>query len=376
MGIREWFGFAPSAPVEAASPWSDPSHLETITLAHLHDLDADHLPITRSSAMAIPAVARARNALTAAAGSLPLVAMTDARPHPVPTTPAPWLTKQPELGRPRFTTIAWTVDHLMFYGCAWWVITERDHLDRPRRFEFAPAHAVGWDNGSPVTLNGRRVPARDWIRIDAHHEGVLTYGRAALRSALRIESAAARAADNPVPSIELHQTTPQPLAPEKIDELVTSWAQARRGRNGGVAYTNSAVEVRTHGQAAEQLLISARTQSALDIARVIGVPAWVVDAQTDGSSLTYSNVPSRSRELVDYGLRPYLDAIAARLSMDDILPRGTWCRFDTNHLLQGDLLARAEAAKAAQEAGLLTQAECRALEHGGPVETTDEGDTQ
>lgn len=374
--IAEWFGFgsAVTDSTAIASPWSDPQHLEQVTLNHLLD-QPDNVPINRTAAMSIPAVARARHVLASTVAALPLVVRRDATtPGDAPSTqPGHWLGRQPEAGRPVFQTLVWTVDSLIFDGTAWWAVTERDAVSdggRPRRVEFAPPWSINRDNyGNPIALRGRPVAARDWIRIDAHHEGLLTYGRRTLRAAIDVEAAAARAAMNPVPSIELHQTTPQQLSDEEIRKLVADWAAARRGKNGGVAYTNAAIEARTHGQAAEQLLISARSAAALDVARAMGVPAWTVEASAPGSSLTYSNTPSRSRELVDYGLRPYLAAIEARLSMDDILPRGTWCTFDTHTLLQGDLLARAQAAKAAQEAGILTREECRALELGGNLET-------
>src|SRR5699024_11988634 len=74
---------------------------------------------------------------------------------------------------------------------------------------------------------------------------------------------------------------------------------------------------------------------------------WVIDASTEGSALTYSTVPSRSREFIDYGLLPYLSCIEARLSMDDITPRGTWAEFDTSKLLRASF--RSEERRVGKE---------------------------
>ena len=100
----------------------------------------------------------------------------------------------------------------------------------------------------------------------------------------------------------------------------------------------------------------------------MNVPAWVVDAPIEGNSLTYSNIESRTRELIDYGLAPYLSAIEDRLSLDDVLPRGQWARFDTTLITRGDLKTRAEAYSAAQQAGILTADECKTFETGRPAE--------
>ena len=59
----------------------------------------------------------------------------------------------------------------------------------------------------------------------------------------------------------------------------------------------------------------------------------MVDAVQSGSSLSYSNVESRLHELITFGISPMMDAIAARLSMDDIVPRGTSVNFDTSAIM-------------------------------------------
>lgn len=355
-------------PQAIASPWSNGDNLGIVTLAHLLDLDSDSLPVTRAAALSIPALARARDVLCGAAGRLSLVAMTSEGP----LSNRPWLTTQPDPGAPLATTITWTVDQLLWHGHAWWLVLERDSASdggRPRRLRAIPNHTVEVDHHGRHTVNGQATPAHDLIRFDAHHEGILTHGAPAIRAAMAVQRASGRAAANPVPSIDLHQTTQTPrMTRAEIRTLVSDWAQARTGKNGGIAYTSHNIEARALGQPAEQLLIAARQAADVDMARLAGVPAWAVDAPTAGSSLTYSNTESRNRELLDYGLAPYLHAIEARLSLDDLLPRGTWARFDLTELLRSDLKGRAEAYKAAQEAGLLTAEQCRQLEAGQPWE--------
>ncbi len=52
--------------------------------------------------------------------------------------------------------------------------------------------------------------------------------------------------------------------------------------------------------------------------------------------MTYSNAQDARRDLINFGARPLLHAIAERLSMDDVLPRGRHVEFDTETYI-GDM---------------------------------------
>lgn len=131
------------------------------------------------------------------------------------------------------------------------------------------------------------------------------------------------------------------MTPQARDALVKSWAEARRGENGGVAFANQSIEVQELGKANTDLLVQGRNAAAVDIARAAGVPAMMIDAGTAGTgTITYRNQQARNTELVDYALAPYMAAIAARLGLDDVVPRGTAVAFDLTDLTSptvGDL---------------------------------------
>ncbi|MBM7052223.1 phage portal protein [Rothia sp. ZJ1223] len=350
-----------------ASPWADNSHLKEVTYAHLHDLPTENAPITRTDAMSLAAVAKARNIIAGTIGRFPMVAMSGREPY----AQNPAWTQQIEHNRPRSLTITWTVDHLLFYGRAFWVITDRYATGYPRQFAWVPeAEAEVSDTGALTAAWGQKVPPDAYIRFDAPNEGLLTFGRRVLRKALDTERAAENAAANPVPSIELHQTNGDDLSDEEIQNLLDGWRAARTSRGGGVGYTNPLIDVRTHGQAAEQLLIDAQNQAALGIARAMGLPAWAVDASVQGASMNYSNSASRGRELIDFGLMPYMAAIADRLSMDDVAPRGVWVKFETTDYLDPPLKEKVDALKVAIDAGIYTAEEARRIMQGIPLEST------
>lgn len=350
------------------SPWANADALTIATWAGLLDA-VDALPVTRQQAIQLPAIARGRDLICVSTGRLPLYAMTaDGRVEPQPR-----FIRQPEVGRPRFTTLLWTVDTLVFYGFAVWQVTARYAEDnRPMTARWVPPGYVDTDptTGEVVRLFGRDVGPRDFIRFDGPHEGILTRANETVRATRRLFADYYRAAGQPNPDVELHQTGGDPLSDADIDALIARWATARQGNNGRVAWTNQSVEARLHGQQPENLLVAARQAANLDLARQLNLPAWAVDAEVNGSSLTYSNVPSRSRELIDYTLSGYMEAIASRLSMDDVLAAGTWAAFSTDPLTDGDFKDRMEAAKVAVDAKVYTAPEMRSREDGIPLERT------
>ncbi|MDN5666938.1 MAG: phage portal protein [Renibacterium salmoninarum] len=344
--------------------WEDQSALDRLVWSELYGKDATQ-HVSRTLAMSVGAVARGRHLLTGAISGCPLVGMKGAKP----LADQPKFIRQPEAGRPRNVTLTWLVDMLIFHGRAFLEVTERYADGSVARFRWVPEWSAGVStSGQLETAFGHPVAAGDGIRIDGPHEGILNFAAPRILEAVAVDSAAAKASDNPVPSVELHQTGGDQLSPEDRDKLIAGWVAARRGANGGVAFTNQSVEAKMHGIASEQLLIDGRNAAALNIARAMGLPAWAVDANVPGASLTYSNTPSRSRELIDYGSGPYMSAITGRLSLDDIMPAGQWCRFDTSSLLQPDFKTRMEGYKIAIETGVYSKEECRAIEEGTPLE--------
>lgn len=108
-----------------------------------------------------------------------------------------------------------------------------------------------------------------------------------------------------------------------------------------MAYTNQTIEARELGKVDPQMMIEARNAAALDVARACGVPASMVDAAPAGTgNVTYRNQDARNTELIDYCLAPFMASIAARLGLDDMVPRGWAVAFDLTDLTSttvGDL---------------------------------------
>lgn len=332
MGIMSTIREALALPAVAAragadqvmyeSPWASPNHLETIAPPRTPDR------VTRTLAMGVPAVARARRLIVGAIARCPLEARTEgerAEHQPL------WLHRTDSQQSPTFR-MTWTVDDLLFYGWSLWGL-ERDRDGRVIRADRVPYHLWEVDEHG-VIINGDHADDRDVCLIPGPDEGLLQHSASAVRHARELQRLAQRAADTPAAQIMLKQVAGAPLPDEERRKLIQSWVDARRGDNGGVAYTNQSVEVEEMGRVDPQMMIEGRNAAALDIARAVGVPAVMIDAAPAGATgtVTYSNGNARNQELVDYALAPYMAAIAARLGLDDMVPRGWAVSFDLSDL--------------------------------------------
>lgn len=304
------------------SPWASPNHLVTITPP-----DGTGY-VSRTTAMSVPAIKRARNILVGSIARCPLEARTNGRRadnQPI------WLNRTDGIQSP-FFRMTWTIDDLLFYGWSLWGL-KRDSDGAVIRADRVPYHLWDIDANGRVTINGNAVDQQEICLIPGVDEGLLDASSETVRHAAEINRMAARAARNPSAQIDLHQTSGQPLTREQARALIDDWSSARRGENGGVAYTSQTIEARELGKSEPQILVEGRTMAAVDCARAVGVPASLVDAHQSGAgNLTYHNQDARNVELVDYGLAPFMAAVAARLGLDDMVPRGHAVAFDLRDL--------------------------------------------
>lgn len=315
-------------PAEVGTPWGTPHphHLEGIVWADVAGL-ATNQPVTRSEAMAVPALARARNLLAGTIAGIPLRAMRGEDEE----LPLGWLDRSDGIASP-FQRMLHTVDDLLFYGISLWGLT-RDFDGSVIRAAHVPMSRWDTDTEGYILVDGEPVGRREVCVIPGIHEGILTYGRTTIRHSTNLIRHADKAVENPNAYIELHQESETPMTEPQIDALVKRWVTARRGDHGGVAFTNKGIKVIEHGAPHELLLTEGRNAAAIDIARLTGLPASLVDAAQSGTSVTYQNSQARMAELVTFGLAPIMGAIVARLGQDDIVARGTRIEFDLANAL-------------------------------------------
>lgn len=334
-------------PLEISIPAWHESALESIMWADVLGPDVlDAMPLTRATALKIPAVARARHLVAGTIARLPLLAYRGADLLDREATPAWCYATDGQLGRyagavtlgltggqSPWQRMLGTIDDQFFYGGSLWLVTARAVDGRPARMVRIPFDC--WtvdDGGAYADPHGRplEVDVADLVYLPGAHEGLLTLADVTLRQAASLERTATDVARHPF-RLELHQTTETPLSDPEIAGMVSS---ARRAMidTVGVLFTNSAIETKDHAIGSGDLLIAGRNQTALDVARHASMPATMLDAVATGASLTYETAVTRNQQWLDYGLAMYLDAVQARLSMDDIVPIGQRISFDVDAL--------------------------------------------
>ena len=345
----------------------------------------DSWPLTREQVWLIPAVAQGLQVIAGTIGTLPLERRRGLVPLELGT-----LFEQPDPEEPRESTFTRLVEDLVLFPTAYMVVIERDRNGFPLHARYVPAELVEpaddlSDVGVALPGTPRRyrigvgagvlVDARDVIRFPSHWPGLLVVGARALRTAQLLELAAQRFAVVDMPTGTLKNTGAD-LPPEKVDELLATWEQARRTRS--TAYLNALIDYEVQALDANAIqLIDARRWSTAEVARLLNLPSRYLNAPADSGSMTYSNVESARRDLVDLSLRPYLSTVEKRSSMDDVCPHGQTVAFELDAFYRGDLNARGayytQALNGAQP--WMTVDEVRASEGDPPIEGTDNGDT-
>ncbi len=345
--IRDAFGFALTGAqlgVDALttpgdlppeSPWADGSGLATHMLEDLYGL-ARGITVTRKKALSLDVVAKGRRVYAGQTSRMTLRNVKHGKPAPSQMS----LLAQPERDHSCASTLIWTCDQLYFHGRTWWIVQEREWYGWPLRVKRLDRKDAKFDtDGKLIEAHGQPVEARDVIEFEYIDGGLLNDAADIVRRGLIINAAAALAEDNPVPALDLHNEGEE-LSPTQIEELLTSWQNARRKR--GVGYSSKSLKVNPLGPPVEGLLLSGRKAIDLALARHVGLPAWALDVPLEGSTLNYQNRASRNWELLDLGLSPMMTAITARLSMRDVTPLGWSVEFDTDQLTRDDMKTRFE----------------------------------
>jgi HK97 family phage portal protein len=333
---------------------------------------------TRHDAMTVPAVARARNLICGTIASMPLEQfVTDIETRERREVPTfPWV-DQPQVDIPRMTTLSYTVDSLFFYGRAYWLVTEVYAEDgRPRKFRWVDPLDVTFDTDlntglvtryyvrlNPVPLSG----VGSLVVFTGFDEGLLVRAGTTIRTCVELERAALDFARNPAPSITIKNTGVD-LPADQVQSLLDRWRASRQASGGAVAYLSAALEMDSVGFSPKDLaMVEAREFQVAEIARATGLPGVLLGASMPG--MTYQNVQSERRGLVDLALMPYMAAIEERLSMDDVTPRGTTLMFRPNDFLRATPIEEAQLLSVLLDREVITSDEARRRvgEPGGPL---------
>lgn len=309
------------------SPWGE-GVLSPAVYRDIFGVNAVDAPVDRTSALTIPAVAKGLSLVTSALSQCPL--RTYEAEAEVESDP--WLYATDGAVAPQYR-LAFIVEDLVLNGWSL-VIVDRDEADKILSGDRVRPDLWKFDELGNVLIGDEIVDPATYILIKGPHDGILNTGRRTLRAAINLENAWIRTVRNPIPATVLQQVGDDELEDDEIDDLLSDWRAARQDPDGAVAYIPANIKVEALGSVIADVLVEARNASAVDIARLIGVPAVSLDAGAVQSSLTYSNQEvANGLTLPLYGLAPYANAIGAALSMDNVVAPGRRIALDMTQLM-------------------------------------------
>ena len=306
---------------------------------------------TREEAMSVPTVSRGRNIICSSIASIGLEVIDRSTGMEIEDG-TPRVIRTPDPRIPGSATYVWTCEDLLFYGYAYWQITELfADTYRVRSVQrISPARVTIQTNALATEIDyymvdGVRVPdsgVGSLVVFNGNDEGLLNRAGKTIRTGAELERAAAMYAREPIPSMVL-KSNGAALPADRIRSLLDAWGASRRNR--GTAFLNADVSLETLGFDPEKLQLNqARSYVATELARALGIPAYYVDAET-GSSMTYSNATNQRQTLLDFSLIPIMTSIQERLSMPDFVPQSQEVKYNLSDYLRGSDLERANIYK-------------------------------
>jgi HK97 family phage portal protein len=286
--------------------------------------------VTRQQALQVPAIKRCRDLICGTIASIPLEYYKKSTGEKIS---APRWVEQPSKAQPRFETLYFTLDSLLHFGVSYWVITETYLEDgRMANAEWVSNSRVTFNTDSTnsyVTeyyLDGKPVPMSGLGSLITFQkdEGILAVGGTTIKAALDAQAAASIALQTPSATGFLKNTGAD-LPPNEVSGLLAAWKRARQ--NNGTAYLTSTIDYQTIGFSPKDMGYNDAIQNlATECARLCSVDPYYVSA-SQNTTMTYANVQDERKQMVAFTLQPYVSAIEARLSMDDISTAGHYVKF-------------------------------------------------
>ncbi len=297
-------------------------------------------------ALSLPTVSRARDLLASTISGLEFrqyIKQWNGEEYEEIYVPNESWMENPDPKVPRQFILANTVTDLWMTGRAFWAVTSRNATDgRPMSFEWLPSANIQTPDqvgpqffGMPkeIEFNGIQLDPNEIITFLAPTTGLMFSGRRAVSIATHLDQYADRAATiETVPGYLQQTAAGETMSGEELGDLAAQWAQARREGNV-IGALNNYVNFVEFDRDPLEVNAAQREYQALDLSRICSVPAYLVSAPTPGASMTYQNASQARQDLWLFGAHMLATAITSRLSMNDVVSRGRYVKFDTDDLL-------------------------------------------
>lgn len=231
-------------------------------------------------------------------------------------------------------------------GNTFGVIVERDGADRPRRIDLVPREEVTVQvrGGDVRYVVGGDLYAGDdakniWHEKQWTSSGLVVGLSPVAHAAMNLyqHSAAQEFATNwfaggAIPTGVLKYNKSK-LDPKDTDATKSRFRLATE--NGDVFVTGMDWDYHViQAQSSQASFIEAMRVTDIDVCRFLGVPADLIDARVDGSSITYANITQRNLQLLIMNLGPAIIRREKKLSTLTATPR--FVKLNSDALLRMD----------------------------------------
>ena len=304
----------------------------------------------RNMAVSVPTINRANSLFKSVIGSMPLRMYnevwdeTEGKMIKKYIAPRSWL-RRPDPSVSYQFSMSWLLDDLLFFGRAFWYITSRTADGYPATFTRLPAGSITTTDmagpvwfapSSQVYFQGGEIDPANLVQFLSPEQGLIYSAPGAIETALKLEAARNRNASSSIPAGVLKQTGGEPLSAQELADLASAF-NAARATNQTAALNEYLTYTETNSTPDKMLLIEASQYQALECSRLANVPPYLVGVSTGAYS--YQSSQQARADLYLFGVKLYADAIAGALSMDNVLPRGTYVEFDAEEYLEENFMA-------------------------------------
>jgi len=299
----------------------------------------------RNRAISVPTISRARDLMASVLGCMSLKMYTEIwngnEMEKIPLAPRTWL-RRIDPAVPNSFCLSFLFDDLFFYGRGFLYVTSRTSDGFPASFTRLPAAMVQTlDQAGPVwfapskqiIFQGAELDYNDVVQFLSPIQGIIYMSTQSVATALKLEQARYRNASSAIPAGVLRQTGGEPLSAQELADLAGAFNLARE-TNQTAALNEFVTYTETLTSPDKMLLIDSAEFQAMEMARLCNIPPYLAGVSV--GSYSYQSSSEARMDLWTFGAKAYAECIASTLSMNNVLPNGTYVEFDVEKYLSGE----------------------------------------
>lgn len=202
----------------------------------------------------------------------------------------------------------------------------------------------------------------------------IAYARQTIGTAMASDKLAARFYSQGTQLSGVIQTAVPLTDQNKADEIKRAWRRKNAGTDnaGDVAVLDAETKFIPLTIPPDQLqFLSSRQWSVTELARLYGVPSWLVN-DLEKSTSWGSGIEEQNQAFITYTLGNWANRIEQRATREVVATRGQVARFDFSELTRGDTLERFNGYSLGVQWGIMTRNEARIAEDLEPIDGLDE----